>query len=1081
MMRKAATFLLLFVAMAVLGQDKVKPMPVYEYRSADNPEYWKNRKPYDGYWQQDVHYTIKVNIDEVAETISGTETLVYWNNSPEDLDYVFFHLYQEAFQPGSYYDDLQNANDVFPIYGKYELDGLGTEIASIKVNGSDVEIEQDNTILKVWLPKPLMSGESMTFEIDFTTYFGPFDGDRSGPHVRRRMKSFNDSLTKHFDGVHWYPRISVYDAKFGWTTDQHLGHEYYGDFGTWDVELTFSSNYVVDATGWLTNKEEVMPAELRQKLDISNFAAEDYTPVVLPYDPNDRKTWVFHAENVHDFAFTADPTYRIGEVVWNGVSCIALAQESNAWGWQNAAAYTAEIIKTYSETFGMYVYPKMIVADARDGMEYPMLTLDGGFDPGYRGLLCHEVAHNWFFGMLGSNESYRAAMDEGFTSFATDWCLECIDGDTIVSWPPKSEYVKRFLEPRIVKDRAYDAYLGDAIRGQDPTLNTHSDDFSGALAHGGGYRHVYFKTETMLWNLEYVLGEELFWEAMAHYFEKWKICHPYWEDFKESIVEYTQADLNWFFDQWFETSKSIDYSVKNVRKGAGADEFIVTFERIGEMQMPIDFMVISKAGDTSYYHIPNSWFEKKTDATILPRWIGWGSKLNTEYEAVITVPNKIKDIRIDPSGAMADVNMLNNSLSFPVVVEFDHRIYNGVDRMNYEAYVSPALWWNGYDGFKVGVHTHGSYMNYLHQYNLDLWLNTGLAQYLRPAGANDTLGNVDNEFDNLSFQFTYKTPVFSFSKHTNMFVEARHLDGLQLYSGGFEKFSDDKHTRAYAYFKSMFRKDTNDLTYLSFRDEWNIDSWNNTINLGVDHSYSYVRGTGDLNFHVRSSSLGSDYNYSQLSLEAINKINYSGLEFRTRMFAQWGTGSNVAPESALYLAGANPETMMDNKYTRSVGFMPYDWYDFGDNTNHFQYGGGLNLRGYAGYWVPNDFIQGNDTITRFAYKGNTGASVNIEMDFDKLIPFKLRKLSSVFHLDLYLFGDAGIMAISTTNEDLTFADIRADAGVGAALTIKKWGPLQVVKPLTIRFDAPMFLNRTPFIDPDYISPNRFVISINRAF
>ena len=110
------------------------------------------------------------------------------------------------------------------------------------------------------------------------------------------------------------------------------------------------------------------------------------------------KTWQYHAENVHNFAFTADPTYRIGEVLWKGVRCIALAQEPNAWGWQQSAYFTAQVIRIYSEDFGMYDWPKIIVADAKDGMEYPMITLDGGTYPRHQSLLAHEVGHMWFYG-----------------------------------------------------------------------------------------------------------------------------------------------------------------------------------------------------------------------------------------------------------------------------------------------------------------------------------------------------------------------------------------------------------------------------------------------------------------------------------------------------------------------------------------------------------------------------------------------------------------------------------------------------------------------------------------------------------
>ncbi len=472
----------------VLAQKYNPLLPPNTYRNADNPHYWKNKNPYCGYWQQDVHYKIKARIDEKTDIITATEELTYWNNSPDTLTYVFFHLYQNAFQPESYYDKLQRENKIKPVYGKYESQKKGTEIANLKVNGQSAKIEIDNTIMKVYLPQPLLPNQSITFTMDFKTYF-----DKGS--VRRRMKVFNAWGYKHYDGVHWYPRISVYDRKFGWTTDQHLGREFYGDFGTFDVELTFASNYIVGATGFLTNRKEVLPDELRKKLDIGNFAQKPWNSkpsVIIPYDSTKTKTWIYHAENVHDFAFTADPTYRIGEAHWEDKVIYALAQEPHASRWQNAAQYTAKVIQVYSQDFGRYVYHKMIVADARDGMEYPMLTLDGGMDPSYRGLLAHEVGHNWFFGQVGNNETYRAMLDEGFTQFLTAWALTRIDGDTLIQLPPRSNYVKKFknpVSPRLY--RAYFGYLMDAITEDDAFLNTHSDDFNGAIRNGGGYRHVY--------------------------------------------------------------------------------------------------------------------------------------------------------------------------------------------------------------------------------------------------------------------------------------------------------------------------------------------------------------------------------------------------------------------------------------------------------------------------------------------------------------------------------------------------------------------------------------------------------------
>jgi aminopeptidase N len=236
------------------------------------------------------------------------------------------------------------------------------------------------------------------------------------------------------------------------------------------------------------------------------------------------------------------------------VRCIALVQEPHASGWLDAASFNAKIIEMYSKYFGTYAYPKMIVADAREGMEYPMITLDNGRSPGYYGLFSHEIAHNWFFGMVGTNETYRASLDEGFTQFLTHWCMSRLTQEN-PSVNTKNKFIKKYYKPMPLMDQnIYYGYIRDAINDNDPALNTHSDDFNGALNHGGGYGNVYYKTATMLYNLQYVLGEELFLKAMQHYFNQWKMAHPYFEDFRASIIQYTKTDLNWFFDQGLETT-----------------------------------------------------------------------------------------------------------------------------------------------------------------------------------------------------------------------------------------------------------------------------------------------------------------------------------------------------------------------------------------------------------------------------------------------------------------------------------------------------------------------------------------------
>ncbi len=1048
-------------------------VPKDNYRTAYNPYYWKNRKPFEGYWQQDVYYKIDAVLDDKTDIISGDESLTYYNNSPDELNFVFFHLYQNAFQPKSPLDNLQKHNGVAPYYGHYEKQGLGTKIDTIFVEGRPMKHEIDYSVMKVWLEKPLKSGESVTFKIKFKTFYD------SGS-TRRRMKKFMVAGGfKHYDGVLWYPRICVYDRKFGWDTNQHLNREFYGDYGTFDVNLTLPNFYVAEATGVLQNRQEVLPDSLRKLLDIANFKDKkwDSQPSIPILPDSTTKTWRFHSENTHDFAFTCDPTYRIGETEWNGIKCISLCQEAHAARWQNAAEYLRKIIITFSHDIGLYAYPKIIVADAQDGMEYPMLTLDGGGDPDYRSTLVHEVGHNWFYGMVGNNETYRACMDEGFTQFYTAWGMDRIDGNYEASYPIKSGYVRHFYhKPTNIYKRVYYAYLKDAMHGDETTINTHSDYFGGALNHGGGYGQVYYKTATMLYNLEYVLGDSLFMKAMQNYFNQWKMCHPYPEDFRNSIVNYTHADVNWFFDGWMETNKTVDYGIKCVKKDkkkdAMADDYVITFQRYGRLQMPLDFRVYAKDGRTYDYYIPCNWWEKKTDAKVLPKWEGW-DKLRPRYKAHVNVPSGIDHVQIDTTYRLADVNLLDNASHCPVKLKWDSHIYSMPDWKHYELYARPDVWYNQYDGFKAGVHLNGNYMDYKHVFSLNIWGNTGLYQQPVPK-------NVDkNGHDVVSYRFNYKTPVTFAAKNTFAVVNAKYLDGLQSYYVGGEKTFDEKpNTKVYFGVKAMYRHDSSDAAYLLNPELWQTNKWNNTVNAGIQHNYSYKHGSGVMNLTLRSSTLLGNYDYATLTYVCVNKNQVGKFDFNTRFFAQYASGSNIPDESALYLAGGNPEEAMENKYTRSRGFIDNNWLGYGANTNHFQEGGGLNLRGFAGYWVIQQRKDGSSTGI---YKGSSGSSVNGELGFDRLFAFlRPRYVREYIKLHTYLFADAGVINDNANGEKMQVSDVRADAGVGIALTIKKFGALQGVNPLTIRVDMPVFLNRTPASSPDNLQ-FRWIVGVNRCF
>lgn len=1039
-----------------------------DYRSQTNPLYWKNRKPFAGYWQQDVHYTIKAELNDSTDIITGQEELVYWNNSPKDLDFVYFHLYNNAQCKDSYLADLYKNNHYHLKFSRYRNDNLGTSIEKITSGNTILKTEIDNTIIKVYLEKPLRSGESVTFDINFKTYFAK-------ETIRNRMKLFNAFGHKHYDVVHWYPRISVYDRKFGWDTDQHMDHEFYGDFGSFYVEFTLPNHYVLDATGTLQNQQEVLPDTLRQQLDISNFAKKPWNsaPSTITKKNGTTKTWKFSALNVHDFALTADPTYRIGEYTWQGIKCVALVQEPHCIGWQTAPQFIAKVLDVNTYNIGPYHYPKMICADAQDGMEYPMLTLDGGYDPLYRDLLIHEMTHNWFFGMVGSNETYRAFMDEGFTQFYTADTYQFIDGPNKIEPQPKSNYVKRFTEQnRILDDQIYNGYMNAVVvRGEEVTLNTHSDDFNGAIRHGGGYSAVYMKTAVMLKNLEYVLGRALFDKCMQHYFEQWKFCHPYPEDFRNSIIQYSNVDLNWFFDQWLETTKKIDYKVGRIKHTKKSNEYQIQFKRKGDMQMPIDFTVLDRNDSAYHYHIPNTWFEKPVKATVLPRWIGWG-KVKPTYVANIQLSDKLKNVIIDPSRRLADVNMMNNVKYHRIDMAFDSKIYNPLDWKHYEVKTRPSIWYNGYDGIKIGAHVNGGYMNTKHVFDITAWFSSGLGQAYLDSNTKK------NDYNIFSFLFNYRTSTSKFIKKSTVYASLKSLDGLESGLIGFEKKSNNEKSKIYIQFKAMVRDLPNDLVYLINPSEWQIQKMNSYLNVGFDHNYNYRLGAGTMNLNIRASALTRDYDYSSLQYTNINKNDFGKININARVFAQLGFGSTLANESMLFAAGANPEELMENKYTRAMGFIPPDWGKYGTVTNHFTAGGGLNLRGYSGYVLAatdaNGLIINN-------YKGMTGASASIEVEFGELFRFlAIKKLNNTLKLTPYIFGDAGTINVNAPANATKMSSVIADAGVGMAMSIQKWGPLSGLKPLTIRFDAPFLINRLPFAEKDYVQL-RWMIGINRAF
>ena len=327
----------------------------------------------------------------------------------------------------------------------------------------------------------------------------------------------------------------------------------------------------------------------------------------------------------------------------------------------------------------------------------------------------------------------------------------------------------------------------------------------------------------------------------------------------------------------------------------------------------------------------------------------------------------------------------------------------------------------------------------------------------------------------MNFDLTYVDPLRGISESLDYIWKARYMEGLFANSIFIQKRMDDGRIFDIG-IGGLYRKRREDLLYLHDTGLWNEDQWNNFAEASYTKRYVYWgRSQGAFKSLVRSPFLFSDYNYGYLRMEAVNHNRFSRFNWKTRLFAQSGYGNNWAPESQLYLAGANAEEMMENPLTRSVGFVPQDFYGYGVSTGSFQVGGGLNLRGYNNYLLPE---YNGDSLLRFGAQGHSGLAFNTEFEFDDLIKV-LPRYASIAELKTYLFADAGLININRTNEPLELSNVRADAGVGVALDIKRWGRLSDLNPVRLRLDMPLFLNRPPAGEECFAF--RWLIGFDRAF
>ena len=579
------------------------------------------------YWQQNVDYKMDVTVDVTSNTYSGTQKLIYTNNSPEALNVVFYHLYFNAFQPGSEMDirsiTISDPDSrVDDRISKLQKDDYGfMNVLSLNQNNVPVSFNVAGTVLEVQLNTPIKSGESAVFDLVFEAQVPPV--------IRRAGKNSKENVALSM--AQWYPKMAEYDFE-GWHADPYISREFHGVWGDFDIKLTIDKNYTVGGTGYLQNPDEVGHGYGQQTNN----------------EQTDVLTWHFIAPNVHDFTWAADPNFTHDTLqVPDGPVLHFLYKNSldkkYKENWKELQPMASEIIQHYSKTVGEYPYKQYSIIQGGDGgMEYGMCTLITGERPfeSLVGVTAHEIGHTWFQFLLASNESRHPWLDEGFAEYTCTFIENTLLGKE-TSDPHRSSYSR---------------YISLALSGKEQPMTTHADRYMYNRSYSTS---AYRKGALLLAQLKYIIGEENFEATLKRYFKDWAFKHPTPNDFIRSAEKTSGLELEWFLTDWTQTVNTIDYAIKEVNLLGSKTE--ITLERIGLMPMPVEVEVLLKGGKKLNFYIPLQMMrgEKPTDGDV--RLLGDWAWAYPIYRFEIRVPgSKIKTITIDVKNETADVNKENN-------------------------------------------------------------------------------------------------------------------------------------------------------------------------------------------------------------------------------------------------------------------------------------------------------------------------------------------------------------------------------------------------------------------------------------
>ena len=585
-------------------------------------------------WQQRVKYTMNIDMNVQTNRFTGKQQLEYWNNSPDTLTRVFYHLYFNAFQPGSMMDTRSRRQGtlstgrgqdwdrrVMDRIQKLKPDEIGYQkIFTLKMNGRPQNFKMDETILEVRLDKPILPRSKVVFDMDF---------EAQVPLQVRRSGRDNPTTKVRYSMSQWYPKICEYDYE-GWHPTPYVAREFYGVWGDFDVTITIDKSYILGGTGYLQNANQI------------GYGYEE-SGVKVKKPATAKLTWRFIAPNVHDFMWAADPSYiHVTRKLRDSLTIHVLYKPTNATAaeWEDLLNMAEKALPYIEKTFGPYPYKQFSFIHGGDGgMEYPMATLCIG-----PGAALHEWMHSWYYGLLGTNESLYPWMDEGFTQYAEDRITAYLANNT--DFPYTDEYT---------------GYYNLVKSGKQEPLTTHADHYDMNAAYSTS---VYSKGAIFVEQLGYIVSAATRDKILLEYYRQWRFKHPNAADFMRIAEKVSDMKLDWYKEYWINSTRTIDYSIDSLWEEGGKTK--VRLNRVGLMPMPLDIQLTFKNGEKEMHYIPlNLMYGVKPDETpAIPRKVYEPWKW-TSSTYIIETNRKLGDfttVAIDPSQRMADVERKNNKL-----------------------------------------------------------------------------------------------------------------------------------------------------------------------------------------------------------------------------------------------------------------------------------------------------------------------------------------------------------------------------------------------------------------------------------